>query len=63
MRLLPPVCVLALAACTGEINGPDPLTIEELRNATYSEVLAQPVVLTDARFEGEVRPVTDAELD
>ena len=44
---------VALGACSAGTSGPTELTIEQLRNATYDNVLDEPVTLVDGRFEGE----------
>ena len=45
--------VLALAGCAG-VAGPQPgPALDGLRNATYRDVLPQPVTLVDGRYEGE----------
>ena len=45
--------VLALAGCSGFAGGAQPETaLEALRNATYRDVLPQPVTLADGRYEG-----------
>lgn len=43
----------ALGACSAGTSGPTELTIEQLRDATYDNVLEEPVTLVDGRFEGE----------
>lgn len=55
MRLEVQVFVLgvALGACSAGTSGPAELTIEQLRDATYDNVLEEPVTLVDGRFEGE----------
>ena len=46
--------VLALAGCSGFAGGAQPETaLDALRNATYRDVLPQPVTLADGRYEGE----------
>jgi uncharacterized membrane protein len=47
------VCVLALAACTGDAGDSGELTFEQLRDATYTGVLEEPVTLGEGRYEGE----------
>jgi len=44
---------VALGACSAGTSGPAELTIEQLRDATYDNVLEEPVTLLDGRFEGE----------
>ena len=44
---------VALGACSADTGGPAELTIEQLRDATYDNVLDAPVTLVDGRFEGE----------
>ena len=44
---------VALGACSAGRSGPTELTVEQLRNATYNNVLEEPVTLVDGRFEGE----------
>lgn len=44
---------LALGACSAGTSGPTELSIEQLRYATYDNVLEEPVTLVDGRFEGE----------
>ncbi len=44
---------VALGACSAGTSGPAELTIEQLRDATYDNVLEEPVTLVDGRFEGE----------
>ena len=49
------VCALgiSLAACSADTSSTSKLTIEQLRELTYENVLEQPVTLVDGRFEGE----------
>jgi uncharacterized membrane protein len=42
-----------LAACSGVDDSSAELTVAELRDATYMNVLEEPVTLVDGRFEGE----------
>ena len=53
MRAPALVCVLALAACSGDAGDPRELTFEQLRETTYAGILEEPVTLGDGRFEGE----------
>ena len=45
--------LLELVSCSGASNGSTAPTIEQLRNATYKDILLQPVTLQDGVFEGE----------
>ena len=53
MRAPALVCVLALAACSGDAGDPKELTFEQLRETTYADILEEPVTLGEGRFEGE----------
>lgn len=44
---------VVLGACSAGTSGPTELTIEQLRDATYDNVLEESVTLVDGRFEGE----------
>ena len=45
--------LLALVSCSGASSELTAPTIEQLRNATYNDILLQPVTLHDGVFEGE----------
>ena len=45
--------MLVLTACSSATNDALPPTMEQLRNATYKEILPQPLTLRDGSFEGE----------
>jgi uncharacterized membrane protein len=47
------VTVLALPACNATSTEPAAPSMEELRNATYHDVVPVPVMLADGRFEGD----------
>ena len=44
---------IVLGACSADTSSTTELTIEQLRDATYDNVLDAPVTLVDGRFEGE----------
>lgn len=71
-RLCDPVFLLglALAGCAGVAGNQDVPVSDPLRNATYLDVLQQPITLVDGRYEGEpfvpgaaTRPLVTLESD
>ena len=47
------VFLLALVSCSGASSESQAPTLEQLRNATYKDILEQPVTLHDGVFQGE----------
>lgn len=47
------VVVAAIAGCSDPSAGTSVLAVDRLQNATYKDILDEPVTLSDGRFEGE----------